>query len=151
MGDICVDIGSTRVNVRVGCILKSEGKVLLTQTIGENWWFLPGGRVRAGESFHDAIVRELEEEIGCDVSVGRCIVVSENFFENHGVRFHEIGAYFAAELRDSRDLVAQQHENEMREWIVVNQAERMEIFPEFLRRIIASPPSTVEHIVCRDS
>src|SRR6056297_3088497 len=97
------------------------------------------------------VEESLLEEIGCDISVGRCIVVSENFFENHGVRFHEIGAYFAAELRDSRDLVAYQHENEMREWIAESQAERMEIFPEFLRRIIASPPSTVEHIVCRDS
>jgi len=33
-------------------------------------WELPGGKVAAGESDADALVRELEEELGVDVTVG---------------------------------------------------------------------------------
>ena len=34
-------------------------------------WELPGGRLQHGESLDDALVREVREEVGLDVSPGR--------------------------------------------------------------------------------
>jgi 8-oxo-dGTP diphosphatase len=34
-------------------------------------WELPGGKVQAGESAADAVVREVREELGCDIAVRR--------------------------------------------------------------------------------
>lgn len=33
-------------------------------------WELPGGKVEPGETPHDALVREISEELGCTVEVG---------------------------------------------------------------------------------
>jgi ADP-ribose pyrophosphatase YjhB (NUDIX family) len=54
--------------VRVSAILRREGRILLVrqEKPGREYWLLPGGGVRAGESLMDALRRELSEEIGID-------------------------------------------------------------------------------------
>jgi 8-oxo-dGTP diphosphatase len=52
-----------------------ESKVLIAQRVRPpelaGRWELPGGKVTAGETEPDALVRELAEELGVDVAVGR--------------------------------------------------------------------------------
>jgi 8-oxo-dGTP diphosphatase len=36
-------------------------------------WELPGGKVEAGESDADALVREIREELGCEIAVDACL------------------------------------------------------------------------------
>jgi len=36
-----------------------------------NFWEFPGGKVEAGEAPQAALVREVREELGCEVAVGR--------------------------------------------------------------------------------
>ena len=51
-------------------ITNSEGNVLLLkQTYGDKRWGLPGGGVEPGETIHEAIKRECNEEIGLDILV----------------------------------------------------------------------------------
>ncbi len=41
-----------------------EGQILLVQHNPRTPWVLPGGHVEAGESLHDAMIREIREEFG---------------------------------------------------------------------------------------
>jgi 8-oxo-dGTP diphosphatase len=53
----------------------ADGRVLLTRRRADqpmpNLWELPGGKVEAGESPEEALAREIAEELGCAVAVGR--------------------------------------------------------------------------------
>ncbi len=60
------------IKVAVGVILQEDGRVLLGQRPEGKpwpaWWELPGGKIEPGESVRQALVRELEEELGIRVT-----------------------------------------------------------------------------------
>lgn len=64
----------------IGIVQNLEGKYLITRRSldkewAAGWWELPGGGVSAGETSKDAIIREIREEVGIDVSnaSGGCV------------------------------------------------------------------------------
>jgi 8-oxo-dGTP diphosphatase len=61
--------------VVAGLIIGDDGRILITQRRADqalaNYWEFPGGKVEPGEAPTAALVRELREEIGVGVAVGR--------------------------------------------------------------------------------
>jgi len=53
------------------------GHILLIKT-AKAGWELPGGRVEPGEDFITALTREVREETGCAIDVGRLTGVTSN-------------------------------------------------------------------------
>lgn len=56
-------------------IRDGTGRVLLVEPTYKPTWEIPGGMVEAGESAAAACARELREELGVDLPVGRLLVV----------------------------------------------------------------------------
>lgn len=60
------------IDVAAGLILTPDGQLLLAQRPGDKhwsgWWELPGGKIEPGESPAQALARELNEELGIDVT-----------------------------------------------------------------------------------
>ena len=56
----------------VSALVIRDGRILLTQRRADNAWFplyweSPGGKVDGNESHHEAVMRELREELGVEV------------------------------------------------------------------------------------
>jgi 8-oxo-dGTP diphosphatase len=63
----------------VAALIEQEGRVLVTQRRADQAqplaWEFPGGKVEAGESPSQALVREIEEELACVIEVGAVVDV----------------------------------------------------------------------------
>jgi 8-oxo-dGTP pyrophosphatase MutT (NUDIX family) len=65
-----------RKRMGAGALLSdNQGRVLLVEPTYKDYWEIPGGSVEADESPHAAVVRELKEELGLPVQLGRLLVV----------------------------------------------------------------------------
>lgn len=70
--DWCLKDGEYHLTV-LGVVARPDGRFLITKRVmskawAPGWWEVSGGAVQAGEDSRDAVVREVKEETGLDVS-----------------------------------------------------------------------------------
>ncbi|MDD6438010.1 MAG: (deoxy)nucleoside triphosphate pyrophosphohydrolase [Prevotella sp.] len=75
----------------VAAVIMRDGKYLCMQRcrkgrdyIAEHWEF-PGGKVEAGETDHEALIREIKEEMDWDVYVGRKLGTVEEQYPDFSI------------------------------------------------------------------
>jgi mutator protein MutT len=90
--------GSKPIEVAAGLVFRAD-RVLLTQRragddLGGLWEF-PGGKREPGESFPDALRRELREELGVEVEVGERVETIVHRYPNRLVHLE----FFRCQLR----------------------------------------------------
>ncbi|MGA9746116.1 MAG: (deoxy)nucleoside triphosphate pyrophosphohydrolase [Nocardioides sp.] len=65
------------VTLVVGAAIVHAGRVLAARRTSPpeaaGRWELPGGKAETGESLADAVVREIREELGCDIAVAELL------------------------------------------------------------------------------
>lgn len=141
-------------NYRVGAIILHEGRVLIMRDEGIPHEYLPGGRLRVGETLEQALAREMREELGMSLPPHRLTFVCESFFMMRGSMYHELGMYYILEgapeelkARGDRFTVTEGEEIHHFFWVPVEQLKEYEGFvPMFLKERITSLPEGVELI-----
>lgn len=79
-------------DVAVGILIREDAHFLLTSRppgkVYAGFWEFPGGKVEALESVTDALHRELQEELGLDISQAKLWRTSEVDYPHALVRLH---------------------------------------------------------------
>jgi 8-oxo-dGTP diphosphatase len=89
---MAADAGPSRATIEVaaGCLVDGRGRLLIAQRpvgkIAAGQWEFPGGKIEAGESARDALVRELREEIGIEVEAARPLIRVAHDYTERRVR-----------------------------------------------------------------
>lgn len=89
----------TRVEVAAGVLLRADGRYLIGQRVPDavyaGYWEFPGGKVELGENPAQALIRELDEELGIGVTQLRPWLCREHVYEHAHVRLHffEVAAW----------------------------------------------------------
>jgi 8-oxo-dGTP diphosphatase len=116
--------------------LDDEGRVLIVEPTYKARWEIPGGRVERGETPRAACVRELREELGLDLPLGRLLVVdwAPNVRDEH-VRFVFDGGTLTEEQLDAIELAP----DELSSWAFLPPEEMFVMMtPRLVRRVTAA-------------
>jgi len=79
-------VSNQRPEVAVGAVAVLDDCLLVVRRghgPGAGEWSVPGGRVEAGETLHEAVVREVWEETGVEVVVDRFLGWVERLGDDH--------------------------------------------------------------------
>jgi 8-oxo-dGTP diphosphatase len=127
------------VELTVLCLIEDENKILLQNRVKKDWqgYALPGGHVEPGESFVNAVVREMKEETGLTVINPRLAGVKQFPIEN--------GRYVVLLFKATRwygDLISSD-EGQM-EWVEYDNLTNIKTVDDFdeLIKVINSPELT---------
>ncbi len=96
----------------VAALIQSDGKLLVCQrrrgTSFAMMWEFPGGKMKPGETLEQALVRELEEELGTKATIGPEVYRTQHRYAELGEPIELV--FFQAEvvLRSVRNLVFEQ-------------------------------------------
>jgi len=77
-------------------ILRHEDRVLLLNMRSTGKLFLPGGGSEVGEQLEEALHREVREETGLEIEIGRYVAFKEDFFyyDPLDVAFHGLMFFY---------------------------------------------------------
>ena len=118
------------------CLIQDGNRVLLQNRVKNDWkgYTLPGGHVEAGESFVDAVVREMKEETGLSIKNPRIVGIKHFPMEN--------GRYIVLLFKatEFEGTVVSSEEGEM-EWISLDDFSAINVVEDFhdLMKVMNDP------------
>ncbi len=147
--DISFKIENRKFNYRVCALFIHDGRLLAMHDERSPYYYLPGGRVELGERAEDAVIREVEEELGIKAEIIRPLWLNQTFFREDvdGLRYHEICIYFLMDTagtdllqRGERFTLIEGKHTHIFEWLDTNSLENEYFYPIFLKTEIYNLP-----------
>ena len=144
--DMCVPCGDGIVNIRVGAVIARDGKFLMAGNDRNDYLYSVGGRVKMDETAEEAIVREVFEETGVQMTVDRLAFVHENCYLSDmpgkdGKDVYELCFYFMMNVPPNfaprNEHLADGGIREFLVWVAPDDPRT--IYPDFFRTEALSP------------
>ena len=92
------DVLKSQLHILARAVIKRDNAVLLARAKGQINTFLPGGHLETGESLKTCLVRELQEELGLEASIGRYLGMVEHTWGDGMKAQYELNHLFETSL-----------------------------------------------------
>ncbi len=149
--DISFRTDNEKFNYRVCAMMISDGKILAMHDDRSPYYYLPGGRVAMGETSENAVIREVQEELGVTPKIVRPLWLNQAFFTEDvdNIRYHELCIYFLMDISNT-DLLErgnpftskEGHRTHIFEWLEFERLKDEYFYPLFLKKDIFNLPNT---------
>ena len=139
--DLSVMINDVKLNIRVGAIIKYQNKLLVERNKNVDFSVVPGGRVQTLETSKEALLREIQEELGIDLSNEKLELASliENYFTFDNKKYHELYFVYKVELQQDYNLNNgfENLDNNTSRYYFLNQEEleKEKMLPDIIKQI----------------
>lgn len=157
MTDLTLKVENGLLNIRVGAIIMKDGKFLMVGNKTQNYLYSVGGRVHFGESFEEAVKREVLEETGVDMEIDRMGFIHENFFiadtwAKNGLPVQELSIFFYMKTPENFEPVCTdlcEEGVEQKLYWISPYDDDVKYFPEFFKTELRNPVNYIKHIVVK--
>ena len=149
--DITYKTENEKFNYRVCAVIISNGEILAMHDERSPYFYLPGGRVKMGETAEQAVVREVEEELYITPKIICPLWLNQAFFREDvdGLNYHELCIYFLMDISHTEllkkgkkfSLQEGRHQHDF-EWLAFNRLKNEYFYPIFLKNSIYDLPKT---------
>ena len=147
--DITFMSGNEKFNYRVCAMIISDGKILAMHDERSPYFYLPGGRVGMREAAEDAVIREVQEELGVTAKILRPLWLNQAFFTEDvdGLNYHELCIYYLMDISET-DLLSrgdsfttkEGNRTHTFEWLEFDRLKDEYFYPLFLKKDIFNLP-----------
>lgn len=147
--DISFKVDHDKFNYRVCAIIIADSKILAMHDERSPYFYLPGGRVKLGETAEQAIVREIEEELNITAKIIRPLWLNQAFFKEEvdNLNYHELCIYFLMDITHTKLLengdkftLLERHHRHHFEWLKFESLKNQYFYPIFLKEAIFNLP-----------
>lgn len=139
---------------RASAIIIEEGHMLLLRNDHDPYLYTVGGGVQIGEMSHEAVVREVLEEVGAHYDVDRLVMVCEDMWvSDEGVPGHQLDFVYLMRPRGTRDGIwGSSHDGcktEYVTWVPLDSLGDVDICPDHIHEVDWSRIDDIRGIVRR--
>jgi 8-oxo-dGTP diphosphatase len=128
--------------IAVRAVIIKDQKVLLIKEASDykggtnhGKYDFPGGKVKVGEHLVDAIIREVNEEVGIKVKIGPSFFVDEWRPTIKGVQVQIIGIFFKCEPLEKEIKLSSDHDEYI--WVDINDFSSLPLIEETRKALVA--------------
>ena len=136
-------------NYRACAIILRGNSILAMRDARSPYYYLPGGRVRLGETAENAVLREVREELGVEAKIICPLWLNQAFFTEDvsSERYHELCVYFLIDASGT-DLYSrgdsftgiEAGRSQRFEWLLFEKLRDAYFYPRFLQEDIFCLP-----------
>lgn len=134
-----------RYGVRVTALIIRDNQLLTYRCDEQN--HLVGGAIEVGESTHDAVCREVKEELGLNCRVNALMFVVENRFDYKGELHHMVEFHYRVELDGEPPCNTLDDGKYCCQWLPLDHLEHYDLRPRFLKTALLNWQNNIEHVV----
>ena len=147
--DISFKSGNEKFNYRVCAVMIHDGKILAMHDERSPYYYLPGGRVKIGETAEEAVIREVHEELAVAPKIARPLWLNQAFFTEDvdHLNYHELCIYFLMDITDTdllrrgdRFTSTEGERTHTFEWLEFSQLKDEYFYPLFIKEDIFNLP-----------
>ena len=149
--DLSFTAGKDKFNYRVCAMMISDGRILAMRDERSPYYYLPGGRVKMGETAENAVLREVREELGITAKIDRPLWLNQAFFTEDvdHLHYHELCVYFLMDIsgsdlpsKDNSFTLTEGQRTHLFEWLSFDRLSDEYFYPLFLKKEIFHLPET---------
>ena len=147
--DISFKSENEKFNYRVCAMIISDNTILAMHDERSPYYYLPGGRVKMGETAEHAVSREVQEESGFTTRIVRPLWMNQAFFTEDvdNLKYHELCIYFLMDItgtdllkKGNRFTSMEGRQTHTFEWLAFERLKDEYFYPLFLKKDIFNLP-----------
>ena len=135
--------------MRSAALIIKDNKLLVAKNDNYDCFYTLGGGVNLNEASTEAVIREYREETGYDFEIDRLAFIQERFYTLENCRHHEVVFFYLMKNIDVdiKNGTATDQQCERLYWLPVDELDKTNLVPAFLKTALKNMPKETVHIV----